>query len=87
MRREKRKEGKVYTRLSRFNLALSYEQYLFLLERKRRARELDERVKYKDLVELWGIAQYHMAGAVHRGIKQYDYRIWKESQGENRNRT
>ena len=87
MRREKRKEGKVYTRLSRFNLALSYEQYLFLLERKRRAKELDERVKYKDLVELWGIKQHHMASAVHRGIKQYDYRIWKESQGENRNRT
>jgi hypothetical protein len=87
MRREKRKEGKVYTRLSRFNLALSYEQYLFLLERKRRAKELDERVKYKDLVELWGIKQHHMASAVYRGIKQYDYRIWKESQGENRNRT
>lgn len=68
-------------------MALSYEQYLFLLERKRRAKELDERVKYKDLVELWGIKQHHMASAVHRGIKQYDYRIWKESQGENRNRT
>jgi len=87
MRRDKKKEGKVYTRLSRFNVVLTFEQYKFLLERKRKARELDERVKYKDLVELWGIAQYHMAGAVHRGIKQYDYRIWKESQGENRNRT
>jgi hypothetical protein len=78
MRRGKKKEGKVYTRLSRFNVVLTFEQYKFLLERKRKARELDERVKYKDLVELWGIAQYHMAGAVHRGIRQYDDRIKAE---------
>jgi hypothetical protein len=78
MRRGKKKEGKVYTRLSRFNVVLTFEQYKFLLERKRKARELDERVKYKDLVELWGIPQYHMAGAVHRGIRQYDDRIKAE---------
>ncbi len=59
-------------------MVLTFEQYKFLLERKRKARELDERVKYKDLVELWGIAQYHMAGAVHRGIRQYDERIKAE---------
>ena len=63
---------------TRYNVALSFEQYKFLLERKRKARELDERVKYKDLVELWGIKQYHMAGAVYRGIKQYDDRIKAE---------
>jgi len=57
MARDKKKEGKVYTRLSRFNVVLTFEQYKFLLERKRKARELDERVKYKDLVELWGIPQ------------------------------
>ena len=57
---------------------LSFEQYKFLLERKRKARELDERVKYKDLVKLWGIKQYHMAGAVYRGIRQYDERIKAE---------
>lgn len=74
----KRKEGKVYTRLSRFNLALSYEQYLFLLERRRRAKELDERMTYKDLVVLWNLPQHHMATAVHRGIKQYDERIEAE---------
>ncbi len=85
MRRDKRKEGKVYTRLSRFNVVLTFEQYKFLLERKRKARELDERVKYKDLVELWGIKQYHMAGAVHRGIKQYDDRIKVEC-GDSDNR-
>ena len=78
MRRDKRKEGKVYTRLSRFNVVLTFEQYKFLLERKRKARELDERVKYKDLVESWGIKQYHMAGAVYRGIRQYDQRIKAE---------
>ena len=59
-------------------MVLSFEQYKVLLERKRKAKELDERVKYKDLVELWGIAQYHMAGAVHRGIRQYDERIKAE---------
>jgi hypothetical protein len=59
-------------------VVLTFEQYKFLLERKRKARELDERVKYKDLVELWGIPQYHMAGAVHRGIRQYDERIKAE---------
>jgi hypothetical protein len=79
MKQGKKIEGKVYTRLSRFNVVLSFEQYKFLLERKREARDLDERVRYKDLVELWGIAQYHMAGAVHRGIKQYDDRIKAES--------
>jgi len=74
----KRKEGKVYTRLSRFNLALTYEQYLFLLERKRRAKELDERMTYKDLMVLWNMPQHHMATAVHRGIRQYDERIKAE---------
>jgi hypothetical protein len=78
MKRGKKIEGKVYTRLSRFNVVLTFEQYKFLLERKRKARELDERVKYKDLVELWGIKQYHMAGAVYRGIRQYDDRIKAE---------
>jgi hypothetical protein len=85
MRRGKKIEGKVYTRLSRFNVVLTFEQYKFLLERKRIAREFDERVKYKDLVELWGIAQYHMAGAVHRGIKQYDDRIKAEGGNGNVN--
>ena len=59
-------------------MVLTFEQYKFLLERKRKARELDERVKYKDLVESWGIKQYHMAGAVYRGIRQYDQRIKAE---------
>ena len=78
-----RKRLSVYTKPSRFNLVLSLEQYKYLLERKRRAKELDERVKYKDLVEKWGIKQHHMASAVYRGIKQYDDRIKEEERVSN----
>lgn len=74
---------KVYTKPSRFNLVLSLDQYKYLLERKRRAKELDERVTYKDLVEKWGIKQHHMASAVYRGIKQYDERIKEEERVNN----
>jgi hypothetical protein len=81
MTQGKKTKDKTYTKPSRFNLVLSFEQYKILMERKRKARELDERVKYKDLVELWGIKQYHMAGAVYRGIRQYDNRIEAESGG------
>lgn len=69
---------KFYTKLSRFNLVLSIDQYKVLLERKAYAKKYSERVKYKDLVEKWGIAQHHMASAVYRGIKQYDERIKEE---------
>lgn len=78
-----RKRLSVYTKPSRFNLVLSLEQYKYLLERKRRAKEFDERVTYKDLVEKWGIAQHHMASAVYRGIKQYDERIKEEERVSN----
>lgn len=74
---------KVYTKPSRFNLVLSLDQYKYLLERKRRAKELDERVTYKDLVEKWGIAQHHMASAVYRGIKQYDDYMKEEERVSN----
>lgn len=74
---------KVYTKPSRFNLVLSLEQYKFLLERKRRSKELDERVTYKDLVEKWGIKQHHMASAVYRGIKQYDEYMKEEERVNN----
>ena len=69
---------KFYTKLSRFNLVLSLDQYKVLLERKAYAKKYNERVRYKDLVEKWGIAQHHMASAVYRGIKQYDERIKEE---------
>ena len=78
-----RKRLSVYTKLSRFNLVLSLDQYKVLLERKAYAKKYDERVKYKDLVEKWGIAQHHMASAVYRGIKQYDERIKEEERVNN----
>ncbi len=74
---------KKYTKPTRFNLTLTFEQYKFLLERKRKARELDERIRYKDLVEQWGVPQYFMATAMYRGIRQYDDRI--KAEGGNRN--
>jgi len=78
-----RKRLSVYTKPSRFNLVLSLEQYKYLLERKKRAKELDERMTYKDLVEKWGIKQHHMASAVFRGIKQYDDYIKEEERVSN----
>ena len=78
-----RKRLSVYTKPSRFNLVLSFEQYKHLLVRKAHAKKYDERVKYKDLVEKWGIAQHHMASAVYRGIKQYDDRIKEEERVNN----
>jgi hypothetical protein len=62
---------------------LSFEQYKHLLERKAYAKKYSERVKYKDLVEKWGIAQHHMGSAVYRGIKQYDERIKEEERVNN----
>ena len=64
-------------------MVLSLDQYKVLLERKAYAKKYDERVKYKDLVEKWGIAQHHMASAVYRGIKQYDERIKEEERVNN----
>ena len=78
-----RKRLSVYTKLSRFNLVLSLDQYKVLLERKAYAKKYNERVRYKDLVEKWGIAQHHMASAVYRGIKQYDERIKEEERVSN----
>ena len=78
-----RKRLSVYTRLSRFNVVLSFEQYKVLMERKKYAKKNLERVRYKDLVEKWGIEQRYMASAVYRGIKQYDERIKEEERVSN----
>ena len=78
-----RKRLSVYTRLSRFNVVLSFEQYKVLMERKKYAKKNLERVRYKDLVEKWGIEQRYMASAVYRGIKQYDERIKEEERVNN----
>ena len=78
MTQGKKTKDKTYTKPSRFNLVLSFEQYKILMERKRKARENHDRVRYKDLEKEWGIKQHHMASAVYRGIKQYDDRIKAE---------
>ena len=56
-------------------VTLSFEQYKILLDRKRRAN--GRNVKYKDLIKQWGVPHYHLSTAVYRGIKQYDYKLWK----------
>jgi len=67
-----------YTKPSRYNLRLSFEQYQVLLDRKQQATERHERVRYKDLIESWGIRQSVIGTALQRGIKQYDYILWKQ---------
>jgi hypothetical protein len=68
-----------YTKPSRYNLRLSLEQYQLLLYRKQKAKANGERIRYKDLIELWGIRQSVIGTALQRGIKQYDYILWKMS--------
>ena len=69
---------KTYVKISRYNPRLSMEQYRILLERKRIAAANEERVRYKDLTSEWGVRQSVIGTALRRGIKQYDFRIWKE---------
>ena len=57
-------------------VALTYDQYKILLDRKQKAN--GRSVKYRDLIKQWGVPHYHLSTAVYRGIKQYDYRLWKE---------
>ena len=64
-------------------MVLTFEQYKVLMERKKYAKKNLERVRYKDLVEKWGIEQRYMASAVYRGIKQYDDRIREEERVSN----
>lgn len=59
-------------------VTLTFDQYKILLDRKRRAN--GRSVKYGDLIKQWRIKPHHLSTAVYRGIKQYDYRIWKEEQ-------
>ena len=69
-----------YTKISRYNPRLSFEQYKIVLQRKKLAREENERVRYKDLVKEWGIRQSVIGTAIRRGIKQYDYVLWKQGE-------
>ena len=74
---------KPYTKPSRYNIRLSLEQYQLLLYRKKKAKANGERIRYKDLIELWGIRQSVIGTALQRGIKQYDYILWKQECKEN----
>jgi hypothetical protein len=71
---------KAYTKPSRYNLRLSFEQYQLLLYRKKKAKESNERIRYKDLIEAWGVRQSVIGTALQRGIKQYDYILWKQGE-------
>jgi hypothetical protein len=71
---------KTYTKPSRYNLRLTFAQYQLLLYRKRKAKANNERVRYKDLIELWGVRQSVIGTALQRGIKQYDYVLWKRGE-------
>ena len=71
---------KAYTKPSRYNLRLSLAQYQLLLYRKKKARENNERIRYKDLIEAWGVRQSVIGTALQRGIKQYDYVLWKRGE-------
>ena len=69
-----------YTKPTRYNPRLSFEQYLIVLERKHKAAAERARVRYSDLVKEWGIRQSVIGTALHRGIKQYDYILWKQGE-------
>ena len=71
---------KVYTKPSRYNLRLSLDQYKLLLERKRQAEQSQRRIRYSDLVKAWNIRQSVIGTALQRGIKQYDYVLWKRGE-------
>jgi hypothetical protein len=77
---------KKYTKRSRFNLVISYEQYLFLLEHRQKARDRSECVKYKELAKSWGVPSQYLAKAINRGIKQYDERIKAERKDDSNRR-
>ena len=79
---EAQREGllvtKPYTKPSRYNIRLSFEQYQLLLHRKKKADASGKRIRYKDLIDMWGIRQSVIGTALYRGIKQYDYILWKQ---------
>jgi hypothetical protein len=71
---------KTYTKPSRYNPRLSFDQYKIVLQRKKHAADECERVRYKDLVKEWGVRQSVIGTALRKGIKQYDYILWKRGE-------
>ena len=58
------------------NPRLTFDQYVMLM-RLREAPEV-KRGTFQMLVRNWGVPQSTLATAVSRGIKAYDYRLWKQ---------
>jgi hypothetical protein len=71
---------KTYTKPSRYNPCITFEQYKVLRERRDNAKTNKKRIDYKPLAQEWGLKPTHMASALHRGIKQYDYLLWKQGE-------
>ena len=61
---------------NRSNPRITFDQYLVLLRLKKR-RDQIERGTFAKLVRHWGMPQSTVASAVTRGIKAYDYKLWK----------
>lgn len=61
----------------RHNPRITFDQYLKLVEVKRSR----ERGMFQRLVREWGVPQSTVSTAVRRGIKMYEYRIWKSQTG------
>jgi hypothetical protein len=59
---------------------LTMEQYKIVLQRKAESVNRKGRTRYMDLVREWGVSQSSIGTIIKRGIKQYDYRIWKGEQ-------
>jgi hypothetical protein len=71
---------KTYTKRSRYNPRITFEQYKVLRERRADAKVNKKRINYKPLAQEWGMNPMLMASALHRGIKQYDYLLWKQGE-------
>ena len=55
---------------------MTIEQYKKILELKKIKRLADK--SYTELAEEFGVNRSTVLNALHRGIKRYDYALWKE---------
>jgi hypothetical protein len=60
----------------RYNPRITFDQYVMLMK-LREATEL-ERGTFQKLVREWGVPQSTLSTAVNRGIKTYEYKLWKQ---------
>lgn len=61
---------------NRRNPRISFDQYVMLMK-LRKVRDEVERGTFQKLVREWGVPQSTLSTAVNRGIKLYDYKLWK----------